>query len=188
MALRPRLSPGVPLSWDWQSELQSGAEAVKRPAGGSKRVSSGHVRSRKQRARHRLTCGRSVVNPPLRGKLRQPGRTARVARHVGSARRRKSPRAAHEPARGSTLHFHVGRLWTRSRLATMPSRSSRSTAASRSLHACSVASGFAHRVPHIPGHLEPPAWQGDDVEPKVAVEVQAGNGACDMEHSAQPES
>ena len=52
----------------------------------------------------------------------------------------------------------------------------------------SVASGFAHHVPHIPGHLDPPAWQGDDVEPKVAVEVQAGNGACDMEHSAGPES
>jgi len=43
VALRPRLSPGVPLSWDWQSELQSGAEAVKRPERGSMRVSSGNV-------------------------------------------------------------------------------------------------------------------------------------------------
>jgi hypothetical protein len=51
VALRPRLSPGVPLSWDCNSELQSGAEAFKRPARGSMRVSSGNVRTRKQHAR-----------------------------------------------------------------------------------------------------------------------------------------
>jgi hypothetical protein len=61
VALRPRLSPGVPLSWHWQSELQSGAEAVKRPAGGSKRVSSGNVRTHKQQQE----AGQLKPSPPV---------------------------------------------------------------------------------------------------------------------------
>jgi hypothetical protein len=75
VALRPRLSPGVPLSWDVEVGLTAWYEGCQATsAGGSIRVSSGHVQSRKQHARPPpLLPARLWANAKVGMRLRQRG-------------------------------------------------------------------------------------------------------------------